>query len=140
MVYILNYIPFKKEEAMALLKEKLDWKYYGGKHYESVYTGFIQSYYLYEKFNIDYRKATLSSQICAGAVSRSEALVQLQVKPYVDERAESEMKYIAKKLEFTEQEFHEIITGTPRWYSDFPNDEKRLNWIYNFRKLWNWQI
>lgn len=136
MIYFLNYLPFEKTESIEFLKEKLDWKAYGGKHYESKYTGFIQSYYLYEKFNIDYRKATLSSQICSGTVTRLQALEVLKVKPYTVQRTHSEMKYIAKKLQFTEQEFHEIITGTPRWYSDFPNDEKRLNWIYNcYRRL-----
>jgi N-acetyl sugar amidotransferase len=136
MIYFLNYLPFDKVKSIEELKEKLDWKAYGGKHYESKYTGFIQSYYLFEKFNIDYRRATLSSQICAGTVTRSEALEVLKVKPYTDERIQPEMKYIAKKLEFTEQEFNEILTANPRWYLDFPNDEKRLNWIYNcYRKL-----
>ena len=136
MIYFLNYFPFDKVKSIEELKEKLDWKAYGGKHYESKYTGFIQSYYLFEKFNIDYRRATLSSQICAGTVSRLQALEVLKVKPYTDERIQPEMKYIAKKLEFTDQEFNEILTANPRWYSDFPNDEKRLNWIYNlYRKV-----
>lgn len=132
MIYFLNYLPFDKAKSIEEMKDTLDWKTYGGKHYESKYTGFIQSYYLYEKFNIDYRRATLSSMICAGTVTKLQALEVLKEKPYTDERIESEMKYIAKKLEFTEQEFQEILTANPRWYSDFPNDEKRLNWIYNF--------
>src|SRR5688500_13027084 len=56
IIYLLNYVSYEKEEAMKFLKDKLDWKFYGGKHYESKYTGFIQSYYLYEKFGIDYRR------------------------------------------------------------------------------------
>ena len=58
---------------MELLKNELGWKYYGGKHYESRYTRFIQSYLLFEKFGIDYRRATLSAQICIGDVSREQA-------------------------------------------------------------------
>ena len=58
IIYILNDVLYVKSEAMQILKDALDWKYYGGKHYESKYTSFIQSYYLYEKFPIDYRRAT----------------------------------------------------------------------------------
>jgi len=136
MIYFLNYLPFDKTQSMSLLKEKLDWKEYGGKHYESKYTGFIQSYYLYNKFNIDYRRATLSSQICAGTIQRDEALDMLKNKPYVEDRISVEMKYIAKKLDFSDEKFNALLMDEPHWYTRFPNDEKRLNWIYNlYRKL-----
>lgn len=136
MIYLLNYIPFDKSSGIDLLKQQLDWKDYGGKHYESKYTGFIQSYYLVEKFNIDYRRATLSSQICAGTVNRNRALEILQTKPFDKDRIESESKYIAKKLDFTEQEFSDIVSNSPHWYTDFSNDEKRLTWIYNlYRRI-----
>ena len=136
MIYILNYVPFVKEEAMDLLKKELDWKYYGGKHYESKYTGFIQSYYLFEKFGIDYRRATLSSQICTGEVSREEALKQLKNKPYNDEKVIEEKQYIAKKLGISIDEFEKIIQLPSKLYRDYPNDEKKLSFIYDtYRKL-----
>jgi N-acetyl sugar amidotransferase len=136
MVYMLNYVPFDKEEAMELLKKELDWKYYGGKHYESKYTGFIQSYYLYEKFRIDYRKATFSSQICVGAVDRNTALDELKKKPYSEEKIAEEKQYIAKKLGVSLEEFEKILALPPHWYRDYPNDEKRLSFIYDtYRKI-----
>jgi len=136
MIYFLNYLSFDRTESISLLKEKLDWKEYGGKHYESKYTGFIQSYYLYNKFNIDYRRATLSSQICAGTVRREDALEALKNKPYSENRVSIEMKYIAKKLDFSEEKFNALLMDKPYWYTRYPNDEKRLNWIYNwYRKL-----
>ncbi len=136
MIYILNYVPFVKDEAMELLKKELDWKYYGGKHYESKYTGFIQSYYLFEKFGIDYRRATLSSQICTGEVSRDEALEILQTKPFNDEKVLEEKKYIAKKLGISFEEFEKIVHLPGKLYRDYPNDEKKLSFIYDtYRKL-----
>jgi hypothetical protein len=136
MIYLLNYVPFVKEEAMKLLKKELDWKYYGGKHYESKYTGFIQSYYLFEKFEIDYRRATLSSQICTGEVSREDALEILQTKPFNDEKVLEEKKYIAKKLGISFDEFEKIIHLPGKLYRDYPNDEKKLSFIYDtYRKL-----
>lgn len=138
IIYLLNYIPYSKDEAMALLQKELDWRYYGGKHYESVYTGFIQSYYLYKKFGIDYRRATLATQICTGAVSRNDALKELKNLPYKMEKAQQEKEYIAKKLGISINEFERIISLPAKWYTDYPNDEKRLTFIYNtYRKLFN---
>lgn len=134
--YILNSVPYQKEDAMSFLEKELDWKYYGGKHYESKYTGFIQSYYLYEKFGIDYRRATLSTQICNGLVTREEALNQLTEKPYSNEKVQLEKAYIAKKLGVTLDEFEKILSIPGKWYSDYPNDEKKLKFIYDaYRKL-----
>mgnify|MGYP003650654725 CR=1 FL=1 len=136
VIYILNYVPYSKDEAMSFLKEKFDWKYYGGKHYESKYTGFIQSYYLYKKFGIDYRRATLSSQICLGQTTRETALKELEQLPYNMENVHKEIQYIAKKLGITITEFEEIINLPPKWYIDYPNNEKFLSLIYNsYRKL-----
>jgi N-acetyl sugar amidotransferase len=43
IVYVLNYVPYSKQEAMMKLQDDLGWEYYGGKHYESTITGFVQS-------------------------------------------------------------------------------------------------
>ncbi len=136
MVYLLNYVPFNKEEAMEFLKTNLDWKFYGGKHYESKYTKFIQSYYLYEKFGIDYRRATLSSQICVGEAFRDESLKQLKSKPYKIDNIAQEKQYIVKKLQISQSELEEIISSQPKWFWNYPNDFKKLNFIYDsYRKI-----
>ena len=66
IVYLLNYVPYSKTSAMKVLQDELGWQSYGGKHHESRITGFVHSYVHPVKFGIDYRKATLSTQICAG--------------------------------------------------------------------------
>jgi N-acetyl sugar amidotransferase len=136
MVYLLNYVPFDKEGAMQFLQEKLDWKYYGGKHYESRYTGFIQSFYLINKFGIDYRRATLSSQICVGRINREDALKELEALPYKEEKVGEEKNYIAKKLGISADEFQQLLELAPKWYWDYPNDEKRLGFIYDTYRKW----
>lgn len=136
IIYILNYVPYSKNNTIELLKNELDWRYYGGKHYESLYTGFIQSYYLYKKFGIDYRRATLATQICTGEITRELALRELETLPYKDEKIRIEKEYIAKKLGISIDDFERIIDLPAKWYTDYPNDEKRLNFIYNmYRKL-----
>lgn len=138
MIYVLNYVPFAKNDAIKLLKEKFDWRYYGGKHYESKYTKFIQSYYLYQKFGIDYRRATLSSQICVGEIDRDDAVEQLKSKPFNPSKIEEEKQYISKKLGVSNDEFERILNMPAKWYWDYPNDDKKLSFIYDtYRKLFN---
>jgi len=136
MAYPLNHVRFVKDEAIQLLREKFDWRPYGGKHYESTYTKFIQSYYLYEKFKIDYRRATFSTQICVGEIDRHQAVEQLKCRPYKAEEIAETKYYIAKKLGIDREELERIIQLPPKWYWDYPNDERRLSFIYNaYRKL-----
>lgn len=136
-IYLLNYVPYIKENAMQVLKDTLDWRYYGGKHYESRYTSFIQSYYHFEKFPIDYRRATFSTMICTGEMSRDQALDILKEKPYNEATIEADKKYIAKKLGLSDTEFREILQLPPKFYFDYPNSEGLLNFIYNtYRKIY----
>ena len=138
MIYSLNYIPYSKKSAMETLEGELGWRYYGGKHYESEFTGFAQSYIQPVKFNLDYRKATLSTQICTGEVTREEALEILKTPPYDPKRIEQKKEYVCKKLEITLEEFENIMNMPPKSYKDYPNDEKMLNFIYNiYKKLYN---
>ncbi len=138
IVYILNYVPFSKADAMELLKKELDWKYYGGKHYESKFTGFVQSYIQPVKFNVDYRRATFSTQICTGEITRDEALEELKKKSYNAETVDKEKSYVAKKLGFTLDEFETILAQPVKTYQDYANNEKWLNFIYGlYRKLFS---
>jgi N-acetyl sugar amidotransferase len=135
IIYILNYVPYAKKDAMQLLGRDLGWRYYGGKHYESKITGFLHSYYLPVKHDIDYRKATLSTQICAGEVTREEALEELKKPPYDTEKSAQERLYIIKKLGISEKEFEMIEKAEPKWYWAYPNDKKKLEFIY---KVYRW--
>lgn len=136
MSYPLNFVSFVREHAVGLLKEKFDWIPYGGKHYESRYTKFIQSYYLFEKFGVDYRRASLSTQICMGETSRANAIEHLKSKPYDLRKIEEEKRYISKKLCISTEELERIVNLPAKWYWDYPNDHKKLDFIYDvYRKL-----
>ncbi len=131
MVYPLNFIDYDKESAQKILENELDWKYYGGKHRESKYTDFIQSYYLYTKFGIDYRRATLSTQICTGDRSRNDAIEELKTPPFNELHVKNQIKYISKKLGISESQLQEIVGLPPKYYWDYPNDAKKLGFIYD---------
>jgi N-acetyl sugar amidotransferase len=138
ITYLLNYTDYNKDEAMQFLQEQFDWKYYGGKHYESHFTKFIQSYLLPKKFNLDYRKASLSNQICSGQITREAALKELACPSYKEEDVEKQKLYISKKLKISLEELNEIIDLPGKYYHEYPNDEKRLDFIYKiYRKYFS---
>jgi N-acetyl sugar amidotransferase len=120
-VQILNYVPYVKNEVMRLLQEDLGWKYYGGKHYESIYTRFFQGYILPRKFNIDKRRAHLSTLICAGQMTREDALTTLEQDMYGEACAEEDREYVVKKLGLSAGEFDAIMALPRRSYRDYPN-------------------
>lgn len=133
--YPLNLVPYSKSDAIRVLQEELGWKNYGGKHHESKITAFVQSYIHPKKFGIDYRKATLSTQICAGEVTRQEALAALEQPPFNEAEVARDTEYIAKKLGLTIREFEEILARPPKNYMDYPNDQRLLECIYSvYRK------
>ena len=66
----LNYLNYRKNEAIEILTKELGWQYYGGKHHESRFTKFFQSYYLPFKFHFDKRRAHLSSLIVSGQINK----------------------------------------------------------------------
>lgn len=119
---LLDYVPYRKQEALRVLEDELGWVNYGGKHYESVYTRFYQGYILPRKFSIDKRRAHLSTLICSGELSREEALQTVAKPPYADpELEEQDRTFLIKKLGLTERTFDEIMAAPIRRYEDYPN-------------------
>ena len=59
----MNLVNYKKKEAKEIIRNRLKWLDYGGKHYESIFTRWYQGVYLPYKFSIDKRKAHLSNLI-----------------------------------------------------------------------------
>lgn len=130
ILYPLNLVDYKKEEALTVLKRDFGWEDYGGKHHESIFTKFVQSYYLPVKFGIDYRKSTYSAMICNGQLSRREALQAIAPPPYKEGEISRDISYVAKKLGIPEEEFVQILRLPPKNYSDYPNAERFLTTMY----------
>jgi N-acetyl sugar amidotransferase len=122
MVSILNFIDYNKAASMNLLQKELGWVYYGGKHYESIYTRFYQAYLLPRKFKIDKRKAHYSNLILSGQMSRSEALQAMKEPVYPKELLEQDREYAIKKLNLDEKSFEEIMALPTRTFLDYKNN------------------
>ena len=123
-IHILNYLDYNKKDAKDILIKKLNWKDYGWKHHESIYTRFYQGYILLHKFGYDKRKVHLSSLICAGETSRDEALIELQKEPYPLQMQMEDKQYVIKKLNISEEEFENIMRLPKKSFWDYPSYAK----------------
>lgn len=131
---ILNYVDYRKAEAMTLLREKLGWKYYGGKHHESIYTRFYQGYVLPRKFGVDKRFGHLSDLINAGQITCDDALREVQTPPYAGDLQRLDLVYVTKKLGLTVDQFDAIMQAEKRSFRDFRNSYalvQFMRWIAN---------
>ncbi|HEX4876166.1 MAG TPA: hypothetical protein VFV31_05800, partial [Chitinophagaceae bacterium] len=137
-LYLLNYIDYNKDVAKKYLMDHLNWKDYGGNHHESKITAFWQSYAMYVKFGIDYRKAILSSQICLHQLTREEALAKLKELPFDEGKIREDKKYIAKKYGISTEELEQYLALPPKTYTDFPNSKKLIEFCYSlYNKYFN---
>ena len=80
-VPLLDYYEYNREGAKRILETEYGWKDYGEKHNESVFTSWFQSFYLFEKFGYDKRKAHYSSLINSGQMTKKEAIELLMKEP-----------------------------------------------------------
>lgn len=119
-VSILNYTDFNKDEVKKLITKELDWRDYGGKHFESIFTRFYQGYILPRKFKVNKRKFHLSVLICSGQLTKEKALEQMMIDDYPSERQKEDKEFVLKKLELTNEEFEHYMNLPVKNHSDYP--------------------
>ena len=130
-VSFLEYLNYDTEIAKKILKDKLDWRPYKEKHYESSYTKFFQGYVLYTKFKIDKRKIYLSTLIRNGKLNRKSAKEKLEKMPYISsEDLNKDKKFVIKKLGISAQTFDRLMSLPIKNYRDF---QTYLEWIHTLR-------
>jgi N-acetyl sugar amidotransferase len=123
-INLLDYYDYEKDEAIRIIGSEIGWEYYGGKHYESRFTRFYQSYYLPKRFGFDKRRAHVSSLILSGEVTRDEALATLKEDLTTSLFVREETDYVLRKLGIPVAEFEEIVRSPVRTYRDFKNRER----------------
>jgi N-acetyl sugar amidotransferase len=125
----LDYVGYKKSEAIKVLSEKFGLRDYGGKHYESVFTKFYQTYILPQKFGVDKRKAHFSSLIRNGEMTRHESMEILKKPPYDSEELVRDKQYVLNELGFSEEEFEKIMNIPPRSHDYYFSDMWIMKYI-----------
>lgn len=116
-INLLNYIPYSKTEAMETLSREFGWEYYGGKHFESIFTRYFQAVYLPRKFGYDKRRSHLSCLIMNGEMTREEALSELARPACSPEQIAEDEAHILQKLDIDPEEWQRILDAPPT-----PND------------------
>ncbi len=135
VVPFLNYIKYDKDEAKLFLLSELNWKDYGAKHHESVWTRFFQNYYLPTKFGFDKRRAHYSSMICSKTMTRDEALDALKKDLYDPILLKNDKDYVFKKFEITEEQFNEIMKLRIRQATDYPSNYFIFHTLKRFKNI-----
>ena len=122
-ISILNYFDYQKSNAIEELSNRVGWREYGGKHYESIYTRFYQGYLLKEKFGFDKKRVHLANLVLSNDISRDEALEQIAVEDYIGtDLFHTDMTFVLKKFGISKNEFNEILNLPPKTHYDYPNN------------------
>ena len=132
----LDFVDYDKARAIRVMQEELGWEYYGGKHYESIYTRFYQGYMLPHRFNFDKRRPHLSCLVNAGQMSRREALDEMEKPAIPPAQLREDRAFTIKKLGIDEAEFERILSAERKTFWDYPSYESDpkvqfARWLYN---------
>lgn len=122
----LNLMPYDKKAAIVELEQRIGWRRYEGKHFESVITRFHQSFILPRKFGLDKRRLHLSGLIWSGQLDRASAARDLEQPPCPAELVEQDRQFFMKKLGLGQAEFEAIMQAPAKTYRDYPNQ----NWLF----------
>ena len=115
----LNFVPYIKEDAKAILMKNYGWKPYPQKHFESRFTKFYESYWLFERFGYDVRKVQFSSLIVTNQMERDDALTKLQELPYNKVEIVHDLEYVATKLGITTNELNKYFELPKKTFEDY---------------------
>lgn len=121
---VLNYLDYDPDYEQGVLSEKYGWKWYGGKHCESIYTRWATLFYIAKKFGYDKRKANFSSLIVSGKMKREDALEQLRKPAWEYTEVKEDTDLVREKLLITRGEFEEIMNAPKKSYFDYPHSRK----------------
>lgn len=132
VVPFTNYFHYSKEEARAELEQELGWRYYGGHHYENVYSQWAFGYYTFNKFGFDKRKVSLSGPLRMGWKTREQALSEIQHPPPVGPEV---TEYCLKKLGLTEAAFKQLMEAPNKSFRDYKTSYNLIRKFRFFIKL-----
>lgn len=134
-VELLNYIDYRKTDAIRTLEREYGWQYYGGKHYESIITKFYQAHVLPVKFGIDKRRPHLTDLIHNGEITRAQALVELEKPLYDPAEFRIDREFVLKKLGFSSDEFEAIMRAPVKSHLDYGSDQRLYDLLKLVRRL-----
>ena len=112
----LYWIDYRKEEVKTFLSEEFGWQWYGGHHLENRFTSFYHSYFIPQRFGMDFRLLGYAALIRSGQMNRQEGLRLLSEPPSCDPEI---IEMVKKRLGFSDEEFEQVMTQPKRTYREF---------------------
>lgn len=126
----LYYVDYRKNDAMKLLTDKLNWEWYGGHHLENRFTAFVHTYFLPVRYGVDTRLLGYSALIRSGQMTRKEG-VGLVSRPR--EYDPEVLNLIKKRLGYSDIEFDKLMNLPSKTYRDFSTYKEtfeRMRWLF----------
>lgn len=106
---------YRDEDIRSELTRELGWGYGGHHHFDCAYKPFV-AHIQARKFNIDYRKVTLSALVRTGQSTRDEALAPLKQIPTA---TDAEIKHCLDRLGMSVEDLERIMAVPPRSFRDY---------------------
>ncbi|PZU30850.1 MAG: hypothetical protein DI577_06770 [Microbacterium sp.] len=125
----LYWIDYNKEAAKEFLRQEYDWQWYGGHHLENRFTAFFHSYFLPNRWGIDYRQVELSALVRSGQTDRTTAAARFVEPRVVDPDL---IALVKKRLGFDDGEFDRVMNLPKRTYRDYPTYKRRFEALRPF--------
>ena len=118
---------YDKSEAQKELNALYGWESFNQKHFESRFTRFYEGYWLPSRFGFDTRRVQFSSLILTGQMTRDKAIEELKKLPYDTNTIDDDFKFVANKLDISEDELRTYHELDLKYYKDYKN----IEWIFD---------
>ena len=132
-IKFFDYLEINFEEMKKDISNEFNWVEYDHKHGESFFTSFYQRYILPKKFNIDKRRAHLSSLICSEQITRNEAIKEVSKNLYTNKiEEENDLEFFLNKLNLTKTELDKIMKLPIKSHESY---NENISFSNNFEKI-----
>jgi N-acetyl sugar amidotransferase len=120
----LYWMDYRHSDVDPLLERELGWKYYGGHHFESVFTRWAFAFLLPRKFGIDKRITDYATLVLSKQMTREEAFSKMRESIYSAEQEAEDRKFIADTLDLTEEEMDSVLHAAPKRNFDYDHHSR----------------
>lgn len=134
----LYYMDYHLGAVDRLLEQELGWKYYGGHHFESIFTRWSFAYLLPHKFGIDKRLTDYAVLVLSNQLSRDDAFERMNQRIYSSKQEEEDRRFIMNKLDLTTEEMDTIINAPPKKNFDYAHHPGWYRSLYYLVSPWRY--
>ncbi len=129
VVRLLNYMPYTRKLAVKTLSDEYGWRDYHRKHFESVFTRYMEGYIMPKRYGYTPLREQLSALILTKQMTRDEAMEILKdpYPFYPSETMSADRLAICEKLRITEAELDAFISMPKKWWWDYRNQKTLID-------------